>query len=164
MIEKTKLIPVILLVFVIFLSSCNFESNIEEKNTDYSGVVVVVEGVKIADENARIYDDCCRLSFVKVLSVLGAEINWKTSELACVKISNRQFELDLKSKTYQECGTTYNFLIPAPGTTTFFCESIEKDIVLDDITLRCALKWSGYSDYIITSNVENKLIMFNSRG
>ncbi|MBQ7907069.1 MAG: hypothetical protein IJ309_03745 [Clostridia bacterium] len=128
--------------------------------SDENGITIRIDNKEIKDANASIDADSCQLSLVKVLVALGTQVSWENDWLACIKISDRQYELNLKDKTYQESGTTNNFLIPAPGSTptTFCCEPVEKDIVLDSTTLRYTLEWTGITGYRISADSEAQLI------
>jgi hypothetical protein len=104
------------------------------KTTTKAGTLYV-NGNEITSENVTIHSNYADLPFTEVLRGLGINIEWvdnNTAELTC---NGQKYTLDLDEASLTDYGCVNNFLIPAPGSTTFNYTVLEKELVIDSNTI-----------------------------
>lgn len=97
--------------------------------------ILQINGMVISDAAVEIHEDSARTSFVSVLEGMGYTINWMDDDTAMVICGTEIYFLDVAEPVFQKEGTDVNLILPPPGTTTFYCESVERDVILDDNTI-----------------------------
>lgn len=80
---------------------------------------------------------CCRIKH---------HVEWQDDETAIIIYGEKQYMLKLSEEIIlKETGLddSWNLIYPVPDTTTYFCEAIEKDVILDDTTRYYVFEGTG---------------------
>lgn len=108
--------------------------------------------------NVGIYkDQYALMPFINVLSSLGCKIEWVTEDNAIVTVDRKEYALDLEKLTFGFKGDDFNYLSAVYGKYGGVCRREADEIVVDSITLRCALQLIG-KDVIISIDDGNVTI------
>ncbi len=167
------ILTIIILIIILAFIKQNFENDF--KNCDdmkyknlgniakltYNGEIIATTDVKIYDERIEVYNGekyetnitYAHVPLLKVLNKIGAKVEWTKNDIAIITINNLKYTLDLTKKTLVESNTEDDLIIPAPGCETFYCFSVDNDIILDETTVKYILKCMGEPCYINIDSV-----------
>ena len=111
----------------------------EPQKESQSGTLVVNNGDAVTEnvvihfkENANYAD----LPLTEVMKSLGITVDWIDSDIAEISYNDKKYVLNLAEVSLVENGKDYSFIIPAQGSTNFHYKVLEKELVLDDVTVR----------------------------
>lgn len=140
---KKYLAFILCIIMVFFLCACNNDdtsSQISEESSSSSTQEsergqgkLVINGNEV-DATFTVYQTYAELPLIAVLEGLGYVISWQSDTQAFVAGLTSTYTLDLTNKTLVNESNGKN-VIPLYGNSTYKCEAIEKDIIVDDVTL-----------------------------
>lgn len=143
--KKSILCVVSLLLFIVF-SACNsgeedftskypelFESSSSSTEENLMGEGKLIVNGKESEQKINIYQTYAELPFITILTELGAKIEWNDT-VANINFNEKTYRLDITSKTLILTGNNKN-LIPTRGNSSYKCDVVEGEIILDDVSL-----------------------------
>ena len=83
------------------------------------------------------------MPLVETLLHFDCSIAWDSEETAMLEYGGKTLQLSLVNKSLRDLDTGNNLLKMAPGGKYFCCDAIEKDIVVDETTLRHVFHFLG---------------------
>ena len=99
----------------------------------------------------------------EVLKGLGYDINWVNDNTANVTRDNAKYILTIDGEASLIIeNNDFNAITPPPGTTTYYCKVIEKDVLLDSLTVECVLLFMNDSVRIKVDN-ENEIVYIDTK-
>ena len=137
----------------------NFSGSIEEPaesnppattpdNDQNSNYKLIVAGKDITNGNYlsvdNITDNSCdiHLPFTTIAKCYGSQVNWISNTVAEITIQADKYILDLSNVSLVKEGSSFNYLIPVPGSSVH-SRVTDKELILDSVTLRSALSSMG---------------------
>jgi hypothetical protein len=112
---------------------------------------LIVNGNEVACDNApRLYDNDTIIPFITVLEKLGFKVTWQNETLANAEIKGEQYIIDVKEMRFGRESVDYENLLNLSSGGPCYIHPVEKDLMLDDNTLRIALRESGLKCEILT--------------
>ena len=121
--------------------------NIPEDTND-SNYKLIVSGRDITRGNYlsinNITDNSCdiHLPFTSVAKCYGVQVKWTSNSVAEVTFQDRKYILDLSDISLVKEGSSFNCIIPAPGSSVH-SQVMGKELILDSVTLRSVLSFMG---------------------
>ena len=143
----------VLLILPLVLSSCTNQ----KRSKFHDAEIVTIDGnpsnlpVQINRKGEA------RIPIIGLLGELGFEIEWESDTSAVVSILGKAYIISIKEKTIlsKDEDDGFNYLMPAPGQTNYFCEVEGNDIVVTNTTIRSYFSLIDYP-YSISINVDYK--------
>ena len=127
-----------------------------EKSTPKNGTLYVNDK-EITSENVKIYSNYADLPLTEVMKALGMTVEWVDNSTADITYNDQEYTLDLAEVTLIHYGYDINFIMPAPGSTTFHYTVIAKEVVLDDNTIH-SIMYSMKSDISISIDHKKSIV------
>ena len=132
--KKTILIIICFMLIIIAVgTACTNNDEPEPK----SGTLYV-NGKEITGEHVKIYSNYAELPFVEVMKALGHPVEWIDDSTAIITCNGIGYTLDLSDETRPTFG--YNEFLVAPGSTTYTCKVLDRELILDGVTLKTVLR------------------------
>lgn len=150
----------VILSLVILLCSCN-ASDIASSSSESSYVsqsasatgkpaLLVVNGQSIENNNVSIYENNqATVPLIPTLTALGFECEWINDTVADITKNGTQYTLNLAEKSFAKNGKSTNYISGDMDDESYKCLVVEKDVILDDITLYTLL--TGIGENILLS-------------
>ncbi len=126
---------------------------------------LIVNDKEVACNNPpRLYTYDSLIPFVVVLEQLGVEVTWQNETLANVEIKGEQYIIDIKEMRFGRQDVDHENLLTLSTGGPCYIHPLEKDLMLDDITLRIALRESGLKCEILTDWESGKVTITGRQG
>ena len=109
-----------------------------EKFTTKNGMLNV-NGKDIISENVKIHKNYADLPFTDVLKALGFNVVWLNGNNAEIILNDKKYILNLAEVSFIEDGKNNNLILPPPGSRTYNCEVLEKELILDSVTVHSVM-------------------------
>jgi len=164
------------LLFLVCILACHIGCSTDTETTPYTRrtteedayakvVTVRVDGNAVEEWEARVYPagesyDYARLSILDTVRHLGVSAERSGQRYVRLTYNGKVFYLDVRDGKFEE-GRIHgdNWLIPAPGSTDFYCEPTGEDVITDSNTLSCLLHFLGVS-VSMECNYEEGVVSF----
>ena len=82
------------------------------------------------------------LPLTAVIKELGAKVEWQSKTTAKITFGGKVYILDTTKKSLLADGSTFNLIIPAPGST-LYCQAIDNEFILDSVNLKSVVLMMG---------------------
>lgn len=142
------LYPVLLFVIISVLIFIYYSSS--RKNFSVTGKINI-NGEDIAKKTATIYihKKYAVLPLTEVFKGLGYSVEWMNNNTAYIVVDENRYILELNGEaSLKKDSDDCNLIIPPPGSTTFYSQIIENELILDSDTIRSILFFMGKLIYI----------------
>lgn len=145
------IITAVLLTSLIAVSVILFINDQRKDETiSYQGSAYL-DGKLITKNNVTIHcrqknNSYATLPFLEVLTKLNFSVEWQDDNTAKIGYEDKYYILSLNEKTnptLTKIDDDKNLLVPAPGADCRYLEIIEKDVIMDDISIQSALMFMG---------------------
>ena len=140
--EVKKIILLIAIVGVIILLLISGITNINRKAMPKKATLFI-NGYPLLNNEVMICGDHAEMPLVETLLHFDCSVAWDSKETATLEYGGKTLQLSLVNKSLRDLDTGNNLLKMAPGGKYFCCDAIEKDIVVDETTLRHVLRFLG---------------------
>lgn len=120
--------------------SSKYPELFEESSTSQGGQEALGKGKLIVNgeelsESLDVYQTHAIVPLMPILGALGYEIEWTSTTGATLKYNETVYFLDLSSKSVIQEGESKNLLPNKTQDSSYVCESVEYDIMIDEVTL-----------------------------
>ncbi len=161
------MLVVIVLTIPFVVCSCGYDASPSADNSDLgendTDTNLIIDGKKISSKNISILEGDAHLPLTEVLKGLGYDINWVNDNTANVTRDNAKYILTIDGEASLIIeNNDFNLITPPPGTTTYYCKVIEKDVLLDSLTVECVLLFMNDSVRIKVDN-ENEIVYIDTK-
>lgn len=119
-----------------------------------NGTLIISNGETISNSNVKFYENHVEVPVVDVLKSFGYDVVWNSDVTATISKNNRELKLSLKGTPSLQDGYYGELLIPAPGCGYFYCYSVDEDVLVDEVTMKCIL---SFLDIKIYTDVDTEL-------
>lgn len=111
---------------------------------------LIINGVAVTQENVVLHSSYADLPLTEVMKSFNMEVNWIDENVAEITYEDKKYSLNLSEisliEVEPDC-TNYNLITPAPGGRRHYTV-LEKELILDSVTIKCALYKMGINIYI----------------
>ena len=181
MIDMKIIVCILCFTIVFFMNACHTSTIVEDKDiyTETAGMsensegslVMVINGKTVFSKEVIIHKGSTSLAtpdyaivpLTLVLETMGFSVSWINEKEAEVDILGYCYILSMEEETLVSSRTGFDLLTPVPGCKTCFCESTNKELLIDTDTLHSALVWAGIYNNI-TIYVDAKRIEIKQTG
>ncbi len=135
-------------------------SSSKEPESERGQGKLVINGNEF-DASFTVYQTYAELPLIAVLEGLGYVISWQSDTQAFVAGLTSTYTINLTDKTFKNESNGKNVL-PLYGNDNYKCEVVERDIIVDDVTLYEIMTSIGHPvtlalDYdTLTVKIDNK--------
>ena len=142
---KKYLAFILCIILALSLCSCNNDDSssssidYEESSSSREPEAERGDGKLIVNGNEssasfKVYQTYAELPLVSVLADFGYIATWTSDTVATLSNGTNEYTLNLTDKTLIKTGESKSIL-PLYGNDTYKCEVVEKDVIVDDVTL-----------------------------
>ncbi len=144
---KKVIVSLCTLMFImclIFSFKCGLTCINPERNYN---VALYINGKEITNENVIFHyrnnhSSYVELPFIIVLKNLGFNIEWNNKNIAHISYNDVEYVLNIQDITLFMKNDNFNLISPVPGGERKY-KVLDKELILDDITIKCALSFMG---------------------
>lgn len=117
-----------------------FQHSVQEQSGICKNSELFVNNIAIANEYVKVCSQHIELPLVDVLLAVGYSVNWIDDTSAILSNGEKQIQLDLSEIRVIDLDCNENILPCIAGKDLYLCcDPVDKNLILDEITLRFLL-------------------------
>ena len=134
------------------------------QKTKNINATVVVDGNIIVNQYAKILSDHIELPLVDILLSVGYSVDWLDTTTAVLSDGERNLKLDIAAHELVNLDDNENILrFPNGGKMYLCCTFVNKNLILDEVTLRALMYTIGIKMDISIDTECAKIVINTSR-